>query len=257
MVLAVVVIAALVVVIAVLATQLVRKRRSLGAADARVASLETQLAGVMNDVAALTAQLEATSSALGQVREELSDARVEIEGGAAALADAMQRLAATGKELGETRDELAEVRAAAHDGRALWALELARSERRWRHSVAPGIDTPSPFPTAADPLRLAVEVAADTLREEVGTRITVSWGLPQGLGPEQSLVVLRLAQEMAAGVAKAAETLDLDVRAEARDVIVAVRAVDEFGEEIDVPLPALPDRRIRREGNVVRVLAQA
>jgi hypothetical protein len=41
--------------------------------------------------------------------------------------------------------------------------------------VAPGIDLPSPFDDTIDALKLAVEVEASALREEVGTRIDVAW----------------------------------------------------------------------------------
>ncbi len=72
----------------------------------------------------------------------------------------------------------------------LWALELLRSERTWRHSVAPGPDTPSVLGDAAEPLREALQIELDAAREEVGVEVELAADLPAELTPAGSLLAL-------------------------------------------------------------------
>jgi hypothetical protein len=119
------------------------------------------------------------------------------------------------------------------------------------------MDLPSPFAGAPDPLKLAVEVEASALREEVGTQIDVAWDLQLELPDEASLLVLRLAQELLADAAARAETLELRVASEDGGVAVELRALDEEGAEVAVLLPQLSSGRVRPSEGGVWVVSRA
>jgi hypothetical protein len=81
----------------------------------------------------------------------------------------------------------------------LWGLEISRSERQWRNSVAidPMSET-SPFEATDDPVREAVEIEAAALREDVGALITVDWKASPVQSAIRRLMIVRIAQEMLA-----------------------------------------------------------
>lgn len=100
----------------------------------------------------------------------------------------------------------------------LWNLELARTDRLWRNSVA--IDPTSeasPLDDAENQLRQAIEIEAAALREDVGALIDVDWRAEPVSTPARRLVVLRLAQEMLASAARAPGATTLVVTDEAPD----------------------------------------
>jgi hypothetical protein len=243
---AVVVIILLAVAVAGLVAYLLELRKAALAADDRLTELSSELDSAQQ-------QLTEATSDLADVREQLSDAQVELDRIEAVASRLRDEAAAARRAADEANEALLAARSSGHDAAALWALELARSERRWRQSVAPGIDVPSPFADTDDALHLAVDVEAAALREEVGTRIEVEWAAPAGLSADQSVVVLRLAQELLASAAKPAETLDLRVSADGPDVVVSLRALDENDDEVAIELPALPEGRVRLEGSAARV----
>jgi hypothetical protein len=85
----------------------------------------------------------------------------------------------------------------------LWDLEVARSERQWRNSVAiDPLGEPSPFEAADDPVREAVEIEAAALREDVGALIDVEWKAGPIEDPSRRLMIVRVAQEMLATAAR-------------------------------------------------------
>ncbi len=90
------------------------------------------------------------------------------------------------------------------DASMLWQLEVSRSERLWRNSVAinPIGDT-SPFETTDDPARKAIEIEAAALREDVGALISVEWKADIIEEPSRRLMVVRIAQEMLATASRA------------------------------------------------------
>jgi signal transduction histidine kinase len=126
-----------------------------------------------------------------------------------------------------------------HDPATLWALELARSERRWRHEVSPDRDAISPLVGATDPLHVALDIEAAAVREEAGTDVRVEWKLPAPLGPGLSLAVLRVVQELLAATAKEAELVVIRVSVEGDDILVEVTAVDSDGTPVAVTLPRI------------------
>ncbi|MEM7276342.1 MAG: hypothetical protein AAF547_24930, partial [Actinomycetota bacterium] len=86
----------------------------------------------------------------------------------------------------------------------LWDLEVARSERAWRNSVAINpVDDASPFETTVDPVRTAVEIEASALREDVGAMISVDWNADMIESPSRRLIVVRVAQELLALASRA------------------------------------------------------
>lgn len=94
----------------------------------------------------------------------------------------------------------------------LWGLELARSERTWRTSVA--VDPTAvtgPFDDADDPVRLAVEIEAAALRENVGTYIAIDWQASPIDDPARRHLVVRVAQEMLEAAARNSAPLRLVV----------------------------------------------
>ncbi|HEV8296159.1 MAG TPA: hypothetical protein VGQ20_02640 [Acidimicrobiales bacterium] len=237
----------------------------------RLDTARTEIDQLSGELAESRAGAEATTAMLDLVRAELASAQDERAETVGELSDVLEQLAASEAELLDAREKLAATEAelatataaaadaitadaptagaTAHgpgtDAGALWALELARSERRWRLSVAPGLDTPSPFVDAEDPLRLAVEIEAAALRDEVGTRTSVVWDLPAPLAPDEAVVVLRVCEELLATAAPTAETIDLRVGAEGNDIVVDLCALDDEGDELAFDTLPVPLGRVR------------
>ena len=120
------------------------------------------------------------------------------------------RAAAAARNVGFVIDESL----AGDDARAaaLWDLELLRSERTWRTSVAPNPAAEhSPFEDTEDPIRLAAEIEASALRENVGSSVGVVWGVPPIGDPGRSHLVLRVAQELLEAAARSSEPFQLNV----------------------------------------------
>jgi hypothetical protein len=226
------------------------EREARVATEQDVADLDRELAHARNEIAAATKRAEIAEAAVREAQSRL-DAAVAESTSVAVTLDAVRT------ELATATAALASASTESTDAPALWALELARSERRWQMSVSPGIDVPSPFEDTADPLRLAVEVEASALREEVGTRIDVAWDVDAELPDEASLLVLRLAQELLADAAVRAETLELRVGSEDEGVAVALRALDEDGDVVPVALPELASGRVRPGEDGVWVVTRA
>ncbi len=190
-------------------------KATIGELEATVAETETErdyLAGQLDENAQL---LSSTADSLSEANEslrkrtELADAQaMQIDTLSAARDELQQRLTVAeerivtlasrpGVVVGElsTEDSNAEM---------LWDLEVARSERAWRNSVAINpVDDPSPFETTEDPVRTAVEIEASALREDVGAMITVDWTAGLIESPSRRLIVVRVAQEMLALASRA------------------------------------------------------
>jgi hypothetical protein len=140
----------------------------------------------------------------------------------------------------------------------LWALEVVRTARTWRYSVAVGPDEGSPFGTGDDPLRVAIEVEAAALREESGAEIDIDWDLPMRLDTSRSLIVLRAAQETLAAAARLADTVVLGVLADGGDVVLTLRGPEADDPAVDLPADALPAADgFERLPDGVRVLGAA
>jgi hypothetical protein len=278
---AVVVLAALVVVLAgVLAVQGRRTRDRVAATDARAERAEAAAAERANELAAArdaagiereraAEDLRGATAARADLERQLSATRAEASEAArrrteaeAELSAQRSRADAAEAEVGRLAHDLgeAESRAARVQLRldaaagtptelsALWALELARSERTWRYSVAPMPTGPSPFPGVEDPLRLAVEVEAAALREEVGAPLSVRWAAAPVRQPGHALLVLRLAQEVLAAAAREGQAAVLSVREDRDgDVVLDLRAEDDGDPAPKLPVPGVPAELVTAE----------
>lgn len=270
---AVVVLAALVVVLGgVLIAHRRRAGQQLAEATQRGDRLDAEAADLRTRLEEATATADRDRA---EASAQLERARVEQREIARQLAEAEARGRDTGRELHDARRELEAVRSRAESAEqdrdrlqhelveaesrnarlrlrldhsangageleALWRLELARSERTWRYSVAPLPLGPSPFAEAADPLRLAVEVEAAALREEVGAPLDVRWDVPPVADPGHALLVLRLAQELLAAAAREGQVAVLAVTG---DDDITLHLTTEDGEpplEVEVPSVADP-----------------
>ena len=154
-------------------------------------------------------QLAAQRRLLAAAEQRAVTAEGEREAATSMLDDARQE-----------RDDAAAARAAEADARevgvdasALWALELLRSERTWRHHVAPGPDTPSVLADAAEPLREALQIELDAAREEVGVEVELAAELPADLTIAGSLLALRVAQELLAPAVRRGELTSVQLGA--------------------------------------------
>lgn len=180
----------------------------LVAAEAQIKKLDEQRVDALAKGEQLATQLDEATNALRK-RTELADAQaMQIDTLSAARDDLQQQLnsaeerivtlaARPGVVVGElaTGDTSAEM---------LWDLEVARSERAWRNSVAINpVDDPSPFETTDDALRTAVEIEASALREDVGALITVDWQAKPIESAARRLLIVRVAQEMLAPASRA------------------------------------------------------
>jgi len=170
----------------------------------KVAELQTDLRQTNGVVAEQKARIEMQ---LGQVADLITE-RSSLQSRLAESEAA--RAAAAARNVGFTIDESL----AGDDARAaaLWELELLRSERTWRTSVAPNpAATHSPFDGIDDPVRLATEIEASALRENVGTSVGVIWETSPISDPGRSHLVLRVAQELLEAAARSSEPFELTV----------------------------------------------
>ena len=138
------------------------------------------------------------------------------------------------------RADAAEARAVGVDADVLWALELLRSERTWRHSVALGPDVSSVLDDAAEPLRQALQIELDAAREDVGVEVELDAELPAELTAAGSLLALRAAQELLAPAVRNGELTSIQLRADGADVLIAVHSLDQDDEPVAVEPLAIP-----------------
>lgn len=188
----------------------------VGNLDTKIDDLSGQNVRLTGEVAGLTGKLEESAETLRK-RTELADAqaeqidvlsgtRDELQAKLTAAEERIVTLAARpGVVVGQSGDR-GEDGAVVDDPAAstLWGLEVARSERAWRNSVA--IDPTSeagPFDDTDDPLRTAVEIEAAALREDVGALITIDWKAGPVEAPGQRILVVRVAQELLAQASRA------------------------------------------------------
>ncbi len=115
----------------------------------------------------------------------------------------------------------------------MWALELNRSERKWRHSVAVGPQDHGPFEAVDDPLQAAIGIEVDAAREEAGIDVAVDWQLEEVLDRATSLLVLRAVQELlGASIAVVEEATVLHVASDPGGVLLSL--AHETGEALDL-----------------------
>ncbi len=199
-----------------------RARNELSETTAELSSTNQRLAeseGRLSDVASAKQELAEQHAELGRKQEETADTLRKRTDLADAQAMQIHELSAERDDLRQqlTSAEERIVTLAARPGvvvgemaaeeanaEMLWDLEVARSERAWRNSVAinPVADA-SPFKTTEDPVRTAVEIEAAALREDVGALINVEWKAEPIESASRRLLVVRVAQEMLSSASRA------------------------------------------------------
>jgi hypothetical protein len=190
---------------------------------------------------ALTARrrLAAASTALAEARVALEASVAERGRAGAAETELRSAVSDLERRLDEAQRHAAEaVSRGRPDAEVLWALELRRSERLWRHSVSPGPQVAeSPLSDQAA-LPAALQIELDAAREEIGAVVDLVADLPEDLDAATSLLTLRLAQELIADVVRRSESTTLRAVAVDGDVAVVVDAVGVDGEMVrPEPLP--------------------
>ncbi len=221
-------------------------RTQLAARSAELDTRTSELEGARAQITRLEAQSSQLSGAVRRQASEIDELRSQVAGQAA-------RIEAQSNEIGtlvlennalEARAETAEAAVAAAEARnagvvigeelgtdeglpaTLWSLELARSKRTWRTSVAANpFAEPTPFEETEDPVRLAVEVEAAALRENVGALVDIDWQIGPVTDPTRSHLIVRVAQELLEAAARNPEPLrlvvsgdpDVTLRLEPRD----------------------------------------
>jgi hypothetical protein len=254
-------------------------KEQVGALELRVRDGESEIAALVGEGHRLAARVDDADGEVQRLTEhltqrvrEVDDARAAaLEAESAAVA-AVAEADAAHKHLAEVRAELERARELARQGGAaptptggplsaagvpvvdgLWALERARTERTWRHSVATGVPGAGPFDGADDALRTAVEIEAAALREEVGTEIATDWRIEPGLPADLGLLVLRAAQELLASASRTVEDAVLVVEQDGPEVVLGLRR--PAGEPVEVEhlldSPTLPGMRV--QGTQLRV----
>lgn len=209
------------------------------AADARAAAADERWIAADDRAAAADDRAATADAQRDQAREEAAVAAEAQRAADVRTAAAEQRGDDVVAAL-ESRDADGASDAVAIDAHVLWALEQARSERTWRHSVAIGPESESVFTDAADPLREALQVELDAAREDVGAVVELEADLPEGITKAGCMLTLRAAQELLADVVRRAEETTLVVRADGRDLVVTVRAIGEDGEPVASPTLTIP-----------------
>ncbi len=253
---------ALALVALALAVLLVVARRSLAAERRRGEASRQELEGRLAEAAEVTTAVEAA-------RDEALERAAAVEGAsAAAVTEAEARVAAAeeGRAVADRARTAAEATVSetatlaarliddgAADPAALWALERARTERTWRHSVAAVAGVPSPLRATGEPLRVALEIEVAAVREEVGAVIDLTVAVPEPVTPGVALATLRVTQELLAAVAKQGEVTSVAVTTDGADLVVRVEAFDAEGEPLGAPPLVLPPSRLEPEGPAVRL----
>ncbi len=128
---------------------------------------------------------------------------------------------------------------------ALWDLEVSRSERTWRTSVATNPMAPvGPFADTDDPVRLAVEIEAAALRENVGAFITIEWKASPIEEPARRHLVVRVAQEMLESAARNPEPLRLVATGDDEVRLTLVADDDDNNDFVSVVPPTIENELV-------------
>ncbi|MGY6501919.1 MAG: hypothetical protein ACXIVQ_13640 [Acidimicrobiales bacterium] len=205
-----------VVVVALAGVAAVQHRRAAHRATTAAAEIER----LVGELATSVERADAAEHRAHQAESRAEAAETEAGASEAALTAAREATVSADKE----RAAVAE---------SLWALELARSERTWRHSVSIAPGAPSPFADADDPLRLAVEIEAAALHEDVGATLAVEWHVSVE-SPSRRLLVLRTAQELLALAAREDAEITLRATGGTDDEVVFSLTPDDDAAPLDL-----------------------
>ncbi len=217
----------------VLAVRVRRQGHALGAAGARIVTLSEDLDTVSNDRAEHVLRADTAEAARDEAEARATALEAEVRTASDRLGDAITAYEHTRDAADELRAQLA----SRADAATLWALELARVDRRWHVSVAPGIDLTSPIASSpeAELPRVALEIIAAALREETGTRFAIDWQLADALPPAGAILVVRFGDEMLAASALQCEMVELRVTASGDFVELTLAASDNSDTPVSLP----------------------
>ena len=195
-------------------------------ANSQISTLEAKSSSLDSDLTDTKSKLSDANDALRK-RTELADAQAlqidslsgERDELRTQLGDAEERIVTMAARPGVVVGDVAPAEGdgtSEADASVLWDLEMARSERQWRNSVAiDPLGETSPFEATDDPVREAVEIEAAALREDVGALITVDWQAPPIESAARRLMIVRLAQEMLATASRVPGAAQLQVSQDA------------------------------------------
>lgn len=190
-----------------------------------------------------------------EVANRLTEATIRIDELAAAnedLSDRNRALVASEQDLRTRLDDLeshpigtaspphgAATAGSGVDGEVLWALTLGRVERRWRVSVAAGVEDTSPLMTSTSLLEDAIRVEVEAAREEAGALIALSYQRDgdDDVDGAAAATTIALVEELVAGVAKLADEGELVVTVGADAIVVAMSAAND-GVAVEIPGPS-------------------
>lgn len=224
----------------VLAVRVRRQALALGAAGDRATTLGADLDEARNDRAQQVLRADTAEAERDEQRARSGALASEVQVAASTLAEAVRARDAAHAEI----ERLGAAQSVNADAVVLWSLELARVERRWHTGVAPGMHLTSPLATSAptEQPRLALEIIAAALREEVGTRFTIDWQITETLPVDVALLTVRTADEILAAAALSCELVHLVVAqdVEQAHVELTVEAFDSDGTPLTLAAIALP-----------------
>jgi archaellum component FlaC len=195
------------------------------------AALASEITELKEDLVSLNEELDAGDRLAADQSAELASMAIEAE-------DFISRIGALEGEVANRVQPFGSVSSSedAPDPTILWQLELARSERTWRYSVAMFPDDASPFADTDDALRLAVETESAALRDEVGAFLSVEWKIAPIASSGLAHLVLRVAQEMLAQAARVEEPTALVATYDSDDNIELRLVPTEDGDDPTIDL---------------------
>ncbi len=222
----------------------------LTAAQTSVATLTAELEAARDQIIDLDDEIEAADALANDQSAELASMAIENEELRKKLASTELNLLSVEVEAERLRSSVAHLEALRPSGSStvagtdpdaatLWKLELARSERTWRYSVAILPDDPSPYVSTDDPLSLAIETEVRALRDDVGAFLTAEVQPHLTDDPATAHLVLRLAQELLAQAARLDEPSHLVVgHSSETSIALTIRAIED-GDVLHIDLTEL------------------
>ncbi|MDH3679153.1 MAG: hypothetical protein OEV40_04300 [Acidimicrobiia bacterium] len=213
-----------------------QRTRELARQTAEVRRLDGEIVKARTVAGEQTARIESQSSEISALVADNNALQQRAEAAEAAQKEAEEATAAA--EARNARVVIGDV--ATVDGahpETLWNLEVTRSERTWRNSVAVDPSAPTgPFEATDDPVRLAVEIEAAALRENVGAFITIDWQAAPVDDPARRHLIVRVAQEMLEAAARNPEPLRLVATGD-DDVRLELQPIEADDTVVTVPAP--------------------
>ena len=208
---------------------------ALDKVNTKASALETELSKTKAKAATLNSDLGKATESLEQKTVEATGLFKDKEELAEQLLVAERKIVDLAARPDVVLNEMAVNNS--NNATALWKLELLRSERAWRNSVATNpVTDESPFTKSEDPVRLAIETDAAALREDVGAYVTIDWKAKVVKDPARSHLIVRVAQELLAAAARTSGPSTLVVSG-SKDLKMKFEQLDDSAEEINLIAP--------------------